>query len=99
MSENEIQLPIYGLHINNKMFDNKEETKELVLKKYKEIGIEIINEENDLFYNAKLPYNLKLKGSESIYWTYLVNEEEKELASIFYKSAIYDRDAFININW
>lgn len=93
-----IQLPIYGLHINGKVFD-REETKEIVAKKYKELGIEIINEENDLFYNVKLPYNIKLNGSESVYWTYLVDENGKELASIFYKAVFYDRDAFINIDW
>lgn len=96
---NKTQIPIYGLHINGKMFCNKEETKENVAKKYKELGIEIINEENDLFYNVRLPNNIKLKSSESTYWTYLVNEDGKKLASIFYKAVFYDRDAFINIDW
>lgn len=96
---NKTQLPIYANTINNKRFFTKEETKDLVLKKYKEIGIEIINEENDLLYNVKLPNNIKLKSSESNYWTYLTDENEKELASIFYKAVFYDRDAFININW
>ena len=57
------------------------------------------NEENDLLYNVKLPEGIKLKDSESVYWTGLVNEEGKELASMFYKAVFYDRDAFININW
>ncbi len=95
---NKIQLPIYGLYINGKIFD-REETREIVVNKYKELGIEIINEENDLFYNVKLPYNIKLKDSESVYWTYLVDKNGKELASIFYKAVFYDRDAFINIDW
>lgn len=96
---NKVQMPIFGLHINGKMFRDKEETKEIVARKYKELGIEIINEANDLFYNVKLPNNLKLKSSESNYWTYLINEEKQELASIFYKAVFYDRDAFINIDW
>ena len=96
---NKVQLPIYANSINDKRFYTKEETKDLVLKKYKEIGIEIINEENDLFYNVKLPNNIKLKSSESNYWTYLINNSGKELASIFYKAVFYDRDAFINIEW
>ena len=97
---NKTQLPIYANTINGKYYSfEKENTKEAVREKYKEIGIEIINEENDLFYNVKLPKNLKLKSSESNYWTYLINNEGKELASIFYKAVFYDRDAFINIDW
>lgn len=95
---NKTQLPIYANSINKKCYDI-ENTKELVLKKYKELGIEVINEENDLFYNIKLPKNIKLKSSESKYWTYLVDDKGTELASIFYKAVFYDRKAFININW
>lgn len=95
---NKTQLPIYANSINKQHYNIKN-NKELVLKKYKELGIEVINEENDLFYNVKLPKNIKLKSSESNYWTYLVDDKGTELASIFYKAVFYDRDAFININW
>lgn len=93
------QLPIYASKINDKSFWKKEDSKELVKKKYKEIGIEIINEENDLFYNVKLPENIKLKSTESNYWTNLIDNNGKELGSIFYKAVFYDRDAFIFIDW
>ena len=75
---NKVQLPIYANTINKKHYiGNIKETKDLVVKKYKELGIEIINEENDLFYNVKLPNNIKLtdKDRDSVYWTYLINEE------------------------
>lgn len=93
------QLPIYASKINDKRFWEREDSKELVKKKYKELGIEIINEENDLFYNVKLPENIKLKPTESNYWTNLIDNSGKELGSIFYKAVFYDRDAFIFIDW
>ena len=95
-----VQLPIYANTINGKYLNIKD-TKEEVAKKYWEIGIKIINEENDLFYNVELPENIKLKSSDNVYWTYLIDEKNNdyELASIFYKAVFYDRDAFININW
>lgn len=96
---NNVKLPIYANSISEKRFYTKEETKDLVLDKYKEIGIKVINEENDLFYNVELPKNIKLKTSESNYWTYLIDNDGKELASIFYKAVFYDRNAFINIEW
>lgn len=93
------QLPIYASKINDKRFWEREDSKELVKEKYKEIGIEIINKENDLFYNVKLPENIKLKPTESNYWTNLIDNNDKELGSIFYKAVFYDRDAFIFIDW
>lgn len=93
------QLPIYASEINGKRFWEREDSKELVKEKYKEIGIEIINKENDLFYNVKLPENIKLKPTESNYWTNLIDNNGKELGSIFYKAVFYDRDAFIFIDW
>lgn len=93
------QLPIYASKINDKRFWEREDSKELVKEKYKEIGIEIINKENDLFYNVKLPENIKLKPTESNYWTNLIDNNDKKLGSIFYKAVFYDRDAFIFIDW
>ena len=72
------QLPIYASKINDKRFWEREDSKELVKEKYKEIGIEIINKENDLFYNVKLPENIKLKPTESNYWTNLIDNNGKE---------------------
>lgn len=96
---NKVQLPIYASKIKEERFWEKEKSKELVKKKYQEIGIEIINEENDLFYNVKLPENLKLRSTESKYWTELVADYGEKLADIFYKAVFYDRDAFIFIDW
>jgi hypothetical protein len=50
-----------------------------------------------LFVHAKLPAGWKKKGSDHAMWSYVLDEKGEERASIFYKAACYDRDAFISI--
>jgi len=67
-------------------------------KEYEKMGIEIIGKGNDeLFFNVKLPEGWRLRATEHPMWSHLIDESGKVRASIFYKAAFYDRDAFINI--
>lgn len=66
-----------------------------VRKKYEELGIEILSEADEYFYNVKLPPNIEIKATEHAMWNE-VYQDGKEIASFFYKASFYDKDAFIN---
>lgn len=62
------------------------------------MGIVFGKEADDLFIYVTLPKGWKKEGTEhSSMWSLLLDETGKERASIFYKAAFYDRDAFLNI--
>lgn len=48
-----------------------------------------------LFCSAILPKGWKKEGSDHDMWSYLVDGKGIKQASIFYKAAFYDRDAFL----
>lgn len=48
-----------------------------------------------LFCMAQLPKGWKKEGSDHSMWSYLVDDKGVRQASIFYKAAYYDRDAFL----
>jgi hypothetical protein len=52
----------------------------------------------DLFFNATLPAGWSLKPSDHSMWSYLHDDRGLKRASVFYKAAFYDRDAFITID-
>ena len=66
--------------------------------KYNEMGIKVIGQDDgdELFLNVVLPDGWKLKPTDQSMWSKLVDSKGQEVASIFYKAAFYDRDAFIN---
>lgn len=51
-----------------------------------------------LFMPATLPDGWKREGSDHAMWSYLVDDLGRRRASIFYKAAFYDRDAFMSLN-
>lgn len=53
--------------------------------------------DDKLFCMATLPPGWKKKGSDHDMWSYLLDEEDVEVASIFYKAAWYDREAFVSV--
>jgi len=53
---------------------------------------------DDLFCNATLPGGWKKVATEHSMWSKLVDDKGRERASIFYKAAFYDREAFLNSN-
>ena len=54
--------------------------------------------ENDpLFQYVQFPEGWKKEGTDHDMWSYLVDAKGNRRASIFYKAAFYDRDAFFHV--
>jgi hypothetical protein len=51
-----------------------------------------------LFAPATLPEGWTREGSDHAMWSYIVDQQGRRRASIFYKAAFYDRDAFMSLN-
>lgn len=50
----------------------------------------------DLFQRVELPKGWKLQATGHSMWSELRDDKDRVRASIFYKAAFYDRDAFLN---
>lgn len=61
------------------------------------LGIVFGKEVDDLFIEAVLPAGWKKVPTEHSMWSELLDAQGKKRASIFYKAAFYDRDAFISL--
>ncbi len=61
-------------------------------------GVEFLGQVqgDELFMYAKLPDGWSKKASGHSMWSYLVDEQGRERASIFYKAAFYDRKAHMS---
>jgi hypothetical protein len=64
---------------------------------YEKMGIEIINEANDLFWNVKLPEGWEVKATDHSMWNEVRDNKGRKRMTFFYKAAFYDRDAFSNL--
>ncbi len=53
-------------------------------------------EDDPLFCDAELPEGWKKERTDHSLWSKLVDADGKERATIFYKAASYDRDAFMS---
>jgi hypothetical protein len=53
---------------------------------------------NDLFVSVTLPDGWKLVATDHNMWSDLVDNKGRKRASVFYKAAVYDRDAFARFN-
>jgi hypothetical protein len=62
------------------------------------MGIAIGEEIDDLFMSVQLPEGWRIKGTDHSMWSNLVDDEGRNRASIFYKAAFYDRDAYLSFN-
>jgi len=51
---------------------------------------------DDLFVQAQLPPGWKKQASDHSMWSYLIDNQGRTRASIFFKAAFYDRDAFMS---
>jgi hypothetical protein len=60
------------------------------------MGIKVIDEYDDLFWNVRLPDGREIKATSHSMWNDLLDDKGRKRASFFYKAAFYDRDAFIN---
>lgn len=63
----------------------------------KEWGVKFGTESDGLFVNIELPEGWKLERTDHSMWNSLLDDKGRERASIFYKAAFYDRDAFLNV--
>lgn len=66
---------------------------------YEKMGIKVIgrSEDDDQFLDVELPPGWRKRATEHYMWSELIDDTGKVRATIFYKAAFYDRDAFINI--
>lgn len=64
---------------------------------YTALGIEVLGEADDLFYNVKLPIGWTKRPTDHSMWSNLLDEKGRIRASIFYKAAFYDRSAHISL--
>lgn len=53
------------------------------------------DEEDPLFCEARFPYGWTFEKTDHHMWFKILDDEGKERAEMFYKSAFYDRDAFL----
>lgn len=83
------QLPIKA---NSRTINNNQ-----LRKKYQELGIEILSEADEYFYNVKLPSNIEIKATDHAMWNEVYQDGNK-IASFFYKASFYDKDAFISFD-
>ena len=67
-------------------------------QQFEQMGLVFGEFADDLFINVTLPPGWKKQATSHSMWSHLTDELGRERASIFYKAAFYDRDAFININ-
>jgi len=56
-----------------------------------------VSKGDSLFLDVTLPVGWKIKRTDHSMWTSLVDDKNVERASIFYKAAFYDRDAFMTV--
>lgn len=59
------------------------------------LGIKILSDADDLFYNVQLPTGWTKRATDHAMWNELIDDRGQKRASIFYKAAFYDRRAFI----
>lgn len=71
---------------------------EYTKQQYEKMGISIIGEADDLFWNVTLPEGWEIKATDHCMWNDLLDNKGRERATFFYKAAFYDRDAFINFS-
>lgn len=62
-----------------------------------QIGIVFLDDCSDLFVSVQLPNNWKKESTDHSRWSKLIDENGNERASIFFKAALYDRNAFVNL--
>ncbi len=67
-------------------------------EQFEKMGIVFGEKADDIFSFVTLPQGWKKVATDHSMWSKLFDEQGRERASIFYKAAFYDRDAFLNIS-
>lgn len=72
----------------------------LAQPQYEKMGIKVIgpSKGDTIFLDVELPEGWKKQRTDHSMWSNLIDDKGRERASIFYKGAFYDRDAFVNFN-
>lgn len=104
-NENIVPNEIKWNGIKHDMDDWEEENKiktqniiEYTKQQYEKMGIDIVEEYDDLFYSVILPEGWEIKATDHSMWNNLFDNKGRKRANFFYKAAFYDRDAFINFD-
>lgn len=71
---------------------------EYTKQQYEKMGITVVEEYDDLFWNVTLPEGWKIEATDHSMWNNLFDNKGRKRANFFYKAAFYDRDAFINFD-
>lgn len=66
-------------------------------KDFEALGIVFGENVDDLFVNVTLPEGWRVEPTEHSMWSNLVDVNGRVVATIFYKAAFYDRQAFIGL--
>ena len=61
-------------------------------------GVVFGEKADDLFINVTLPDGWKKQPTDHSMWSDLVDDQGRKRGSIFYKAAVYDRDAFMSMS-
>lgn len=77
---------------------HKHDDFEFTKAQYEKMGIKVIDEYDDMFWNVQLPDGWKIEATSHPLWNDLIDDKGRKRASFFYKAAFYDRDAFINFD-
>ena len=65
-------------------------------EQYSKIGIEVIEEYDDLFFNVILPKGWRIEETTHSMWNNVFDEKGRKRMEFFCKKSFYDRDAFTN---
>lgn len=63
---------------------------------FKHMGLIFGGKIDDLFMEVQLPNGWKIEPTDHSMWSDLKDDKDRVRASIFYKAAFYDRDAFVH---
>lgn len=66
-------------------------------EQFENMGIIFKEDADDLFVYVTLPDGWRKEKTDHAMWSKLIDNNGRERASIFYKAAFYDREAFLNI--
>lgn len=93
-SKNRAVLPIKYYGVVPIEFLEEYDSEEYLEKVYKEMGIQIIDEEDDLFYSVLLPQGWCIKNTNR-YWSNVKDEHGNNVIKYFFNSKFYARDAYV----
>ena len=66
-------------------------------EQFEKMGIVFGEPVDDLFCDVQLPQGWRKERTDHSMWSNLLDDQGRIRASIFYKAAFYDRDAFLSI--